>query len=168
MIPSEEIRISSELDVLKARIMGKNMASALGFGEIGLAEIEIVISELGTNIVKHSGASGKIMFQPVTDKEVRGIEIIASDQGSGIRDIEHAMSGGSTAVTLGIGLSGVRRLMDEMDCQANAKGGVIIRSKKFSFKSALLCAGQAQTRRDRVRGHLFFQAVAIVCCFQRD
>lgn len=160
MTPPEEIHITSELDVLKARIMGKKMAAALGFGEISLAEIEIVISELGTNIVKHAGASGKLVFQPIADKGSEGIEIIASDHGRGIQDIEHAMGGGSTAGTLGIGLSGIRRLMDEMDCQANAGGGVIIRSRKWrtkDFQSKVHCSVLAKPKLgENVSGDMFF------------
>jgi len=129
---TEKIIINSELDVLKARIAGKKMAAAIGFGEIALAEIEIVISELGTNIVKHANARGEIVFNALTDGNARGIEIIAADQGPGIKDIDEMMTDGrSTTGTLGIGLSGVKRLTDEFYLQSAEGSATVIRVRKW-------------------------------------
>ena len=58
-----KVPITKESDVLKARVVGKKIAAAIGFGEIGVAEIEIVISELGTNVIKHGGSRGTIQFR---------------------------------------------------------------------------------------------------------
>ncbi len=131
-ISTQEIIITGEMDVFKARILGKKMAAAVGFAEIGLAEIEIVISELGTNIVKHAGSKGSLVFQILRDNGVRGIEITARDRGPGIKDIESAVSGGYSGTgTLGIGLSGIRRLTDEFDLQTGESSGTVIRTRKW-------------------------------------
>lgn len=132
IIDTEEIIIGSELDVLTARILGKKTAAALGFAEIALAEIEIVISELGTNIVKHAESKGSLVFRILKDNGVRGIEITAQDQGPGIEHPEFAIeSGYSSTGTLGIGLSGVRRLTDEFDLQSKKGRGTTVRARKW-------------------------------------
>lgn len=139
-----EITIARESDVIKARILGKKIASAIGFGEIDVAEIEIVISELGTNIVKHAGALGVIRFLSVADEGVRGIEIIAQDQGPGMENIESVMANGKSSTgTLGIGLSGVKRLTDELDFKPGERKGLVIRTRKWirrDYRSKVHCS----------------------------
>lgn len=158
---TKEIIINSELDVLKARIAGKKIAADAGFGEIGLAEIEIVISELGTNIVKHANARGAIAFKALNDGSVRGIEITALDQGPGIKDIEAMTAGGrSTTGTLGIGLSGVKRLTDEFDLQSAEGSATFIRIRKWmksDYRSQIRCSVLSKPKfGERVSGDAYF------------
>ena len=127
---SVKIPIYRESDVINARVIGVKMALSMGFREIALAEIEIIISELGTNIVKHANAPGELIFQSVSDGRIRGIEIIAKDQGKGIHisDIS-ANEGISSEGSLGIGLAGVRRLADEFEI--GMENGAVVHAKKW-------------------------------------
>ncbi|MDM8514829.1 ATP-binding protein/SpoIIE family protein phosphatase [Desulfobacterales bacterium HSG16] len=144
MTNKSKIAINNETDVIKARLLGKKIAFATGFGEIGVAEIEIVISELGTNIIKHAGGRGSMLFQSVKDGYVRGIEITARDQGAGMDNVEAMIKDGiSSTNTLGIGLSGVKRLMDELEFKTGKGRGTVIRSKKWiktDYKSKKHCS----------------------------
>ncbi|MCP4106765.1 MAG: hypothetical protein GY749_14710 [Desulfobacteraceae bacterium] len=144
IIHTSEVVIASEMDVIKARVSGKKIAVEAGFGEIGVAETEIVISELGTNIVKHADSHGVIIFRTVKEGGVRGIEIIACDQGPGMKDKDALLTGGKSSTgTLGIGLSGVRRLTDELDLKDGEHGGSIISTRKWikgDFRSKVHCS----------------------------
>ncbi len=62
----------------------------------------------------------------------QGISIVATDSGPGIRDIRQAMRDGfSTSGSLGLGLPGVRRLMDEFEIASEPGKGTIVTVKKW-------------------------------------
>src|SRR3989304_9789878 len=143
----ERINVNFETDVFKARRIGKEMAHSLWFDEIGSGEIETAISELATNLVKHRAKNGEIILIPLietpylntgTDESRIGIEVRSEDKGHGIKDIATAMKeGGSTAGTLGIGLSGVKRLMDEFSIESEIDRGTTVAARKWLLKDAL-------------------------------
>lgn len=133
----ERIIVTFETDVLRARRAGREMAHSLGFDEIGAGEIETAISELATNLIKHAAKYGEIILIPLNDEGRTGIEVRSEDKGRGIKNIEMAMKeGGSTAGTLGIGLSGVKRLMDEFSIESQAGKGTTVVARKWLLKDA--------------------------------
>ena len=63
---------------------------------------------------------------------IKGILIIAADQGPGIPDIRKVMEDGfSTSGGLGAGLPGVKRLMDEFKIETIPGEGTDIRATKW-------------------------------------
>jgi serine/threonine-protein kinase RsbT len=120
------ISISSDVDIVKARQAGRRVAEDIGFVFTELALIATAISELARNIVRYA-RSGEILIHPLTNSTRRGIQIVAQDCGPGIRDVEQALQiGFSTAGGLGLGLPGVRRLMDEFDIQSKLGQGTTV------------------------------------------
>jgi serine/threonine-protein kinase RsbT len=88
------------------------MSADLGFGVAEQSRVATATSELARNIFKYAGM-GHVTIAPVERDGRMGIEILAEDQGPGIEDIEQAMEDRySSGGTLGLGLPGVRRLMD--------------------------------------------------------
>ncbi len=135
----ERIIVALDIDVLKTRRIGREMAHSLGFDEIGISEIETALSELATNLVKHRVKNGKIIMIPLKHEGRIGIEVRSEDEGCGIKDIAMAMKeGGSTAGTLGIGLSGVKRLMDEFSIESEIGKGTTVIARKWLLKDASL------------------------------
>jgi serine/threonine-protein kinase RsbT len=125
------ISISGDVDIVKARQAGRRVAEDVGFVFTELALIATAISELARNIVRYA-RSGEIAIRPITNSARRGIQIVAQDRGPGIRDIEQALQiGFSTAGGLGLGLPGVRRLMDEFDIQSKLGQGTTVRVTKW-------------------------------------
>jgi serine/threonine-protein kinase RsbT len=60
------------------------------------------------------------------------LEVVARDNGPGIADIQLAMQDGySTSNSLGIGLPGVKRLMDELDVRSGVGQGTTVTMKKW-------------------------------------
>lgn len=131
--PADGVRIpiSSDVDIVKARQAGRRLAEDAGFVFTELALIATAISELARNIVRYA-KSGEITIRPITNSARRGIQIVAQDRGPGIRDVEQALQiGFSTAGGLGLGLPGVRRLMDEFDIQSKPGQGTTVRITKW-------------------------------------
>jgi serine/threonine-protein kinase RsbT len=110
---------------------GRELANALNFGPIDRTRIEIVILELTRNLLVHAGG-GEIWLGHVHEHNRDGIAIEAHDTGPGIPDIDLALRDGySTAHTLGAGLPGVKRLMDEFSIESTVGVGTCVRVIKW-------------------------------------
>lgn len=128
----DEIRvpIASDQDVIAARQQGRALAVKLEFSSGDSTLIATAISELARNIVSYA-RDGEIRLLSQNSGRP-GIVIVASDKGPGIEDIRQAMRDGfSTSGSLGLGLPGVRRLMDEFDIASEMGKGTIVIAKKW-------------------------------------
>jgi serine/threonine-protein kinase RsbT len=133
MRAAQEIRvvIHTDQDIVAARQKGRALAVELGFSPGDATLIATAISELARNIVTYAG-TGVVGIQGIQTSGRQGILIIASDHGPGIADIRQAMRDGfSTSGSLGLGLPGVRRLMDEFDLQSRVGRGTTVAVKKW-------------------------------------
>jgi len=118
-------------DILEARKQGRALASELGFSSIDCTLVVTAISELARNIVLYAG-EGEIRLSRERHLGANGITITACDHGPGIRDLRNALQeGGSTLRGLGLGLPGVRRIMDEFDIQSRPTRGTTVTVKKW-------------------------------------
>ena len=92
------------------------------------------IYELGTNILKHAG-SGELLMQIIKQGDALGVRVIATDEGPGIEDVDKAMVDGFTTQpqfrSLGLGLGGISRLMDEMSINTALNEGTQITASKW-------------------------------------
>jgi serine/threonine-protein kinase RsbT len=132
-IPVDEIRVSitSDHDIVTARQKGRALAIELEFSPGDSTLIATAISELARNIVSYA-RHGEIRILPTQNSERSGIVIVASDHGPGIRDIRQAMQDGfSTSGSLGLGLPGVRRLMDDFEIVSAPGQGTTVTVKKW-------------------------------------
>lgn len=128
----DEIRvpITSDQDVVAARKQGRALAVKLDFSSSESTLIATAISELARNIVSYAG-NGEIRIIPQNSGRP-GITIVASDEGPGIENIRQAMRDGfSTSGSLGLGLPGVRRLMDEFEIASERGKGTTVIAKKW-------------------------------------
>lgn len=125
------ILVSSDADIVAARQQGRALAAELGFAGTDLTLIATAISELARNIVLYA-RRGEIVLRSVEDGYKRGLVVMARDEGPGIPDLPQAMqSGYSTSGSLGLGLPGVRRLMDEFDIVSEVGKGTTVTVKKW-------------------------------------
>jgi len=126
------VRIDSDRDIIAARHQARALAHEAGFALADLAIIATAISELGQNALRYARA-GDLEIEIIHDHGRRGIVIVASDQGPGIPDVELALKDGySTSGSLGLGLPGVRRLMDEFAITSEMGRGTSVTVKKWS------------------------------------
>lgn len=133
-VPAEQslvCTIQQDVDIYVAIRHGRTMADALGFNPVDRTRIEIAILELTRNLLAHAGG-GKVIFEMVSQPTRKGIAIEARDEGPGIPDVALAMKDGfSTKNTLGAGLPGVRRLMDEFTIDSIPGKGTRVRAIKW-------------------------------------
>jgi serine/threonine-protein kinase RsbT len=77
---------------------------------------------------------GEIRIRPAQNGERPGIVIVAWEDGPGIQDIRQAMRDGfSTSGSLGLGLPGVRRLMDDFEIVSEQGKGTTVTVKKWKL-----------------------------------
>jgi serine/threonine-protein kinase RsbT len=130
-VPTEtRVPIERETDVVTARQKGREIAAECGFSSTDQTLIALAISELARNIVVYAQRGEIVIGTPLGER--RGIEIVARDQGPGIQDIELALRDGySTAKSLGLGLPGARRVMDEFEIDSAPGKGTTVTTRKW-------------------------------------
>jgi serine/threonine-protein kinase RsbT len=132
-VQAGEIRVAvqSDQDIVLARQKGRALAIELGFSTVDATFIATAISELARNILAYA-RKGEITLGAVQGSRRKGIAVVASDDGPGIRDIQQALRDGfSTSGSLGLGLPGVRRLMDEFEINSRPGRGTTVTVKKW-------------------------------------
>ena len=139
----QSMEVADDAQVGAARRAVHSFAKRAGFTERELAEIDIVVQEIGTNAVRYATGGGFIHFAAPLGAEP-GLELIYWDKGPGIPDIEKAVRDGvTTGGSLGAGLGAIRRLMHEFDCYSTVAGprprGVSSSLRRTTHGTALLC-----------------------------
>jgi serine/threonine-protein kinase RsbT len=128
-----KLPIAADVDVVQARLHGRELAAGAGFSTGDQTVIAAAISEIARNILMYA-KRGEITLRmvPNGDRQGVGVEVIARDRGPGIRDIERAMQDGySTSGGLGLGLPGARRLMDEFEVSSVVGEGTTVKMTKW-------------------------------------
>jgi serine/threonine-protein kinase RsbT len=127
----EVIEVASERDIVTARSAARKLAAKMGFGSIDQSRITTAVSELTRNIVRYATDSrGTVSLRMTAERA--GIEIAVSDDGPGIEDVEMVMQDGySSTASMGLGLPGTRRLMDEMTVESTVGVGTTVTIRKW-------------------------------------
>jgi serine/threonine-protein kinase RsbT len=127
-----QIPIGGDTDIVTARQKGRDLALEAGFSGSDLALIATAISEVARNIIVYA-ERGEVVLSLAQQDGKRGIVVIARDHGPGIANIEQAMRDGySTGNSLGLGLPGARRLMDEFEIGSEVGKGTTVTMKKWA------------------------------------
>lgn len=152
------LRIRSDSDVTRSLVVATHFAEQTGFSRADCQSISTAVSELSRNILKYAG-TGEILIERVENEKRSGIQITARDRGPGIADVKTAMQDHfSSSGTLGLGLPGVRRLMDEFEISSVPGTGtrVVIRKWREAasrpVQSRLLDAARRSALRQRDAG----------------
>ncbi len=126
-----EVPIETEGDIVLARRTVREVAGEAGFGLTDITRIVTASSELARNIFKYAG-KGTLRWRCIENNDRQGLELQFVDHGPGIPDVELALQEGySTSNGLGMGLPGVKRLMDEMQIQSSPGQGTTVTLKKW-------------------------------------
>jgi serine/threonine-protein kinase RsbT len=128
----EELPISSEGDVVVVRRRARDLAKAHGFDAFATAAITTATSELCRNVWVHGGG-GQVLIEEVEHHGRTGLRLEFVDEGPGIDDVELALRGGfSTRRSLGLGLSGSQRLVDDFVIESEVGRGTRVRITKWA------------------------------------
>ena len=119
----EELELDSEEQIVRARQEVRRWAIELGFSLVAQTKLVTAASELARNAVVYGGG-GKVELIALQQGARRGLQVVFSDKGPGIADIELAMTDGYTTGTgLGLGLSGAKRLVNEFEIESQPGAG---------------------------------------------
>ena len=106
-------------------------ALSIGFSSNRLAEIDIVVAEMVSNLAKHA-IGGELLVKKITIAGVDGMEIMCIDNGPGLNDVHRMMQDGmSTKNTLGHGLGAIKRLSNLFQIYSQKGWGTILLVRFF-------------------------------------
>lgn len=125
------VAIEREADIVLARQAGRQLAQQLGFSTTDQTLIATAISEVARNIVVYAN-HGEILLSTADEEGRVGIQVVATDAGPGIDNKDLAMRDGySTKNSLGLGLPGAKRLMDDFNLESEIGRGTTVTMKKW-------------------------------------
>jgi serine/threonine-protein kinase RsbT len=128
---THELRIECEDDIILVRRRVRDSAELRKFDSVATAAITTAASELARNALVHGG-KGMACIDEVSDGHRLGIRIVFEDKGPGITDIPRVLAGGyTTARSMGLGLSGSKRLVDEFELQSTPGSGTKVTVTKW-------------------------------------
>lgn len=128
------LAITAEADLIAVRQALRAEAQSAGLGLVDETKLVTAGSELARNILTYATDSrGVLRAEQIADGPRRGVQATFSDSGPGIVDIDAAMTDGySTAGSLGLGLPGSRRLVDELTITSEAGRGTTVMIVKWA------------------------------------
>lgn len=110
---SRRIPVSNDAQLAQAILETRLAAQRCGLGIAQTARLATAVSELARNVLKYAG-KGELLVRVVEDDRRRGVEAQVRDRGPGIENLDDALSDHfSTGGTLGLGLPGVKRMVDD-------------------------------------------------------
>lgn len=118
--------IVREQDVVPFRNRVKEFSTKIGMSLINQTKLITAASELVRNMLKYANG-GKVLIEIISNNALTGIRLTFMDEGPGIADIQAAMKDGfSTAKSLGLGLPGTKRLVNEFDIKSKPGEGTTV------------------------------------------
>ncbi len=126
------LTIEESSQVPAARRVATRLAEDLGFDDAGIGNVALVVTEIGTNILKHGGG-GQILLLALHEDGVDGLDVIGLDRGQGMGDVEACLRDGySTAGSPGTGLGAIRRLSSVFDIYTVPRHGAALVARLWS------------------------------------
>jgi serine/threonine-protein kinase RsbT len=125
-LSKDKIIIEREQDVILFRNRVKEFAQKIKMSLVNQTKLITAASELVRNMLKYA-EGGDITIEVVSKGRDNGIRLVFSDQGPGISDIRLAMKDGwSTTKSLGLGLPGAKRLVNDFNITSELNKGTVI------------------------------------------
>jgi serine/threonine-protein kinase RsbT len=120
--------------VARAALHAGRCCTTLGFDPARSQMVATAVSELAGNIIKYA-VRGEVIVRSVNRRDKKGVEVVVSDNGPGIPDVQQALRDHfSTSGTLGLGLPGVKRMMDEFSIESAPGQGTRVTVRKWLYQ----------------------------------
>jgi serine/threonine-protein kinase RsbT len=124
--------IETEDDIILVRRKVRDVAQTCKFDVFATSAITTAASEIARNVWCHA-KRGSAKIEKLTDGSRMGVRLEFEDHGPGIADLDSALAGGnSTARSMGLGLSGSKRLVDEFSIDTEAGRGTKVMLIKWT------------------------------------
>ncbi len=120
------MKIEKEQDVVPFRNRVKEYAVKIGMSVVNQTKLITAASELVRNMLKYANG-GITVIEVISEGRNSGIRLTFVDKGPGIKDIALAMKDGfSTGKSLGLGLPGAKRLVNEFEIKSSVGEGTTV------------------------------------------
>lgn len=118
--------LTEPTQVAATRRAALELGASAGFDDTTAGQLALLVTEAGTNILKHAG-HGEMLLRVLRRDGCSGVEVIALDSGPGMRDLTASMEDGTTSAgSYGVGLGAMRRLASEFDVYTLAGKGTVV------------------------------------------
>ncbi|ARS37815.1 anti-sigma regulatory factor [Pontibacter actiniarum] len=122
----DAMQIVREQDVVPFRNRVKELATKIGMSLVNQTKLITAASELVRNMLKYANG-GKVLLEIISKNAQTGVRLTFVDEGPGIADVQQAMRDGfSTGKSLGLGLPGTKRLVNEFDIKSKLGEGTTV------------------------------------------
>ncbi|WP_210462749.1 MULTISPECIES: anti-sigma regulatory factor [Rufibacter] len=126
VLSKEKLSIQKEQDVVLFRNRIKELATKIGMSLVNQTKLITAASELVRNMLRYGGG-GITHLEIVSKNSIPGVRLVFADEGPGIKDVTLAMKDGySTGKSLGLGLPGAKRLVNEFDIKSEPGKGTTV------------------------------------------
>src|SRR5262249_17485480 len=123
------MKLERETDIVLVRKRTRQIAELVGFESQDQTRITTAVSEIARNAFEYAGG-GRIDFGLV-GKRPDALEILISDRGPGIPELDSILAGMHRSATgMGVGIIGARRLVDEFEVKSQPGIGTAVRLLK--------------------------------------
>lgn len=120
------MQIIKDQDVVPFRNRVKECAVKIKMGLVNQTKLITAASELVRNMLKYANG-GETLIEIINKGRNNGVRLTFKDTGPGIEDISLAMKDGySTGKSLGLGLPGTRRLVNEFNITSEVGKGTTV------------------------------------------
>ena len=131
-LSKDKIEVIREQDVVLLRNRVKEVAVKIKMGLLNQTKLITAASELVRNMLRY-GNGGTCLVEIVSRGRDNGVRLTFSDKGPGIPNIEQAMRDGfSTGRSLGLGLPGAKRLVNDFDIKSKVGEGTTVMILKWA------------------------------------
>ncbi|TCZ71812.1 anti-sigma regulatory factor [Flaviaesturariibacter aridisoli] len=131
VLNKDSMKIEKEQDVVPFRNRVKEFAVKIGMGLVNQTKLITAASELVRNMLKYGGG-GLAVIEVISEGRDTGIRLLFQDKGPGIPDVALAMKDGyTTGKSLGLGLPGTKRLVNEFIIKSTVGEGTTVTIVKW-------------------------------------
>jgi serine/threonine-protein kinase RsbT len=131
-LAKDTLKVHKEQDVILLRNRVKEYAVKIKMGLVNQTKLITAASELVRNMLRYGGG-GETLVEVITRGRDNGIRLTFKDQGPGIPDIARAMQDGfTTGKSLGLGLPGTKRLVNEFNIKSEVGKGTTVMIIKWA------------------------------------
>ena len=131
-LSKDQIEVLKEQDAVFLKNRVREIAVRIKMGLVNQTRLITAASELVRNMLRYANG-GLCVIEVVSSGRINGVRVTFIDKGPGISDIAQAMRDGfSTGKSLGLGLPGAKRLVNEFGIESKVGEGTTVMILKWA------------------------------------
>jgi serine/threonine-protein kinase RsbT len=131
-LSKDSIEVLREQDAVFLKNRVREIAVRIKMGLVNQTRLITAASELVRNMLRYANG-GLCVIEVISSGRINGVRVTFIDKGPGISDIAQAMRDGfSTGKSLGLGLPGAKRLVNEFDIESKVGVGTKVTILKWA------------------------------------